>query len=546
MAESAVSSSTTSRLSGRVDAWLEPHIGLLAMLALVAGFIVRIAVARGRYLVGDEALDYLLVNQGSALEAYRASLTNAHPPLYYFVLYYWRFLGSSELVLRLPSVAAGTLMPWFAFLWLKRLGRETAFLALLLLTFAPTFITFSAEIRPYSFLLLFLTAALWSLDRGFEKNSSGAMLLFGAFLCLANFTHYSAIWATITMGIYALARIFLGELKKAAIFGWITSQVCALILLGFLWVTHISKLRNDAIKSVAVNGWLRAEYFQPGENVLHFAMRVTAHAFFYLLTRQTEISVALSLLSVVIPIALVLFFVFGVALLLANRAGGKQATARSLRTFGALMLLPFVIGWAGALLRLYPYGGSRHVAYLAPFAVAGIATSIAWLSRKAVWAGIVATVALLLVCTMRVEPLSYISPSDQASERMAQAVNYIHASVPAGGVIVVDYNSSLVMRYYLCSGKDNMIRNFENQMSQFACGKYEMARTRGYEWMFTSENLEPILARMEKQFGWRHGEPIWLAQAAEMRLDAAVLARFGAGPSKEFGQNISVTQLRAP
>jgi hypothetical protein len=191
-------------------------------------------------------------------------------------------------------------------------------------------------------------------------------------------------------------------------------------------------------------------------------------------------------------------------------------------------------------------GGSRHVAYLAPFAVAGIATSIAWLSREALWAGIVATVALLLVCTMRVEPLSYISATDQASERMAQAVKYIHASVPAGGVIVVDYNSSLVMRYYLCSGKGNMIRNFENQMSQFACGKYEMARTRGYEWMFTSENFGPILARMEKQFGWRHGQPIWLVQAAEMRLDAALLGRFGAQTSKEFGQNISVTQLRAP
>lgn len=84
------------------------------------------------------------------------------------------------------------------------------------------------------------------------------------------------------------------------------------------------------------------------------------------------------------------------------------------------------------------------------------------------------------------------------------------------------------------------------QMSQFDCGKYEMARTRGYEWMFTSENFAPILARMEKQFGWRRGQPIWLAQVAEMRLDAAVLARFGADPNKEFGQNISVTRLRAP
>lgn len=46
MAESAVPSRIILRLSERADAWLESHIGLLATLALVAGFIVRVIVAR--------------------------------------------------------------------------------------------------------------------------------------------------------------------------------------------------------------------------------------------------------------------------------------------------------------------------------------------------------------------------------------------------------------------------------------------------------------------------------------------------------------------
>lgn len=547
MAESALSSRMIWRQnSSGVDAWLESHIGLLATLALVGGFIVRIMIAHSRYLVADEALDYLLINQPSALGAYRASLTNAHPPLYYFVLYYCRFLGTSELMLRLPSAIAGTLMPWFAFLWLKRFGRTAAFLALLLLTFTPALINFSTEIRPYALLLLFLAAALWGLDRAFDKNSPGGMLLFGLLLCLAILTQYSAIWAVIAMGIYALARIVFGELKKAAIFAWTATQAWALAVLAFLWVTHISKLHNDAMESAAVNGWLRTEYFHAGDHVLRFVVRATAHTFFYLLTRQTQISPALSLRSVLIPMAIAALFVFAAALLLANRAGGIGTTPRSTRLFGALVLLPFAIGCAGAIAGLYPYGGSRHVAYLAPFLVAGIAISIAWLSRKVSWAGIAATVALLVVCTMRVEPLSYISPADQASEHIERAVQYIHESVPAGGILVVDYNSSLVARYYLCSGKGNSIRSFESQIGEFSCGTYEMARARGGDWNLTSENLGPILAAMEKQFRWKQGRPIWLVQAAEMRLDVATLERFGLESSKEFGLNVSVSELRAP
>jgi uncharacterized membrane protein len=541
MAESAVSPRVIPRLSTRVDAWLEAHITLLAMVTLAAGFIVRVVVAHGRYLVADEALDYLLVNQGSAFEAYRASLMQAHPPLFYFVLYYWRFLGTSELMLRFPSVVAGTLMPWFAFLWLKRaLGTATAFLALLLLTFSPPLITFSTEMRPYGFLLLFLAAALWMLERGFERNSARDMLIFGVFLCLAIFTQYSAIWAAIAMGIYTLARIFYGELKKAAIWGWIGSQLCALAVLGFLWVTHISRLHNGAMESVAVNGWLRLEYFQHGENVFRFLLRTTTDAFLYLLTRKLAVTFAIPLAGVVT----VLFFLFAIALLLRNRT----ATVKhgSTRMFGVLVLLPVVVGCVGALVQLYPYGSSRHVAYLAPFVIAGIAFGIAWLSRKAFWAGMLAAVALVMTSNAVADHAEYMPATDQETERMQQAVKYIHEAVPASGVIVVDYGSSLVLRYYLCSGTQNSIRNYEDQMGQFSCGKYEMARTRGYEWTFNGENLGPTLEEMEKQFGWQHGQPIWLVQVADVPLDAATLARFGAKQREKFGDDISVTQLRAP
>jgi dolichyl-phosphate-mannose-protein mannosyltransferase len=509
---------------------------------LVAGFIVRVAIARDRYLVDDEALDYLLINQASVLEAYRASLMQAHPPLYYFLLYYWHFLGSSELMLRFPSVIAGTVMPWFAFLWLKRLGNATAFLALLLLTFSPAVIGFSTEVRPYAFLLLFLAAALWSLDRAFERNSAGEMLLFGGFLCLALFSQYSAIWAAIAVGIYALVRIFSGELKKSAIFGWIISQACALALLGFLWVTHISKLRGSWMEAAVVNGYLKSEYFRAGENVVAFIWRATVGAFVYLLAQRYAFSLIIGVIGFVISV----FFFFGVALLTANRTGAMKSKPRSTRMLGVLMFLPVGAGCAGALMGLYPYGASRHVAYLEPFVMAAIAFGIAWLSKRAVWTGIAATVALLIACNVYAEPTEYMPAKDQARGQMAQAMKYLRETAPVGSVIVVDYNSSLVGRYYLCGGSGDAIRDYEADIGQFSCDGYEMARARAYDHLFSSDNFGAVFVGMAKRFRWKEGQAIWLLQVSEIPLDAPTLARFEAGPRKAFGGHICITQLRAP
>jgi uncharacterized membrane protein len=96
----------------RLNAFLPP-------LVLIAAFVARLIPAKDYFLNPDEALHYLSASQPSVDLAYKAALTNAHPPLLILVLYYWRSLGPSELMLRLPSVLAGTACCWLAYLWLK-------------------------------------------------------------------------------------------------------------------------------------------------------------------------------------------------------------------------------------------------------------------------------------------------------------------------------------------------------------------------------------------------------------------------------------------
>src|SRR5215472_2206410 len=98
-----------------MNEWLAKNeracVGVVVGLALV----VRLWAAHGTFLNPDEALHFQIANHSSWTASYQASLTTAHPPLLIFVLHFWRALGSSEWLLRLPSVIAGTLFCCFLF-----------------------------------------------------------------------------------------------------------------------------------------------------------------------------------------------------------------------------------------------------------------------------------------------------------------------------------------------------------------------------------------------------------------------------------------------
>jgi predicted membrane-bound mannosyltransferase len=153
--------------------------GLLPLLLLAAGFLVRLPPAWRYFLNPDEALHNLLASQSSVGQAYAAALTNAHPPLLIILLYYWRWLGQSEFILRLPSVIAGTASCWFIYRWLKLVtDRATALIGMLLFAFAPTLIWLSAEIRQYALLLFFMTVCLYLSERAVNELSPSSMILF--------------------------------------------------------------------------------------------------------------------------------------------------------------------------------------------------------------------------------------------------------------------------------------------------------------------------------------------------------------------------------
>src|SRR5205823_1521320 len=123
----------------------------VALLVVAAGCLLRMRAAAGTFLNPDEALHFSVANQRSFWDAYHAGLTLAHPPLLILLLYFWRNVGMSEFVLRLPSVMAGTAFCWIFFKWLKTtMGSAVGLTGVIFVALLPTMVTLNAEIRQYS------------------------------------------------------------------------------------------------------------------------------------------------------------------------------------------------------------------------------------------------------------------------------------------------------------------------------------------------------------------------------------------------------------
>ena len=420
--------------SGAVEIWLGARLNPFVFGIIAAAFLFRVYVAGRSFLNPDEALHYIILNQRSMLWAYKVSLTNAHPPLIYLLLYCWKFLGRSELWLRFPSVIAGTAACWAFYKWVGAIfGKAAGVIGLVLIAFIPATIALSTEVRSYALLLFFETAALYLAEVALREKSAGEMWRFSIFLYLAILSHYSASFFVLGVGVYALARIVQARLPWKVFAAWAVGQAGALGIYGFLYVTHISKLKSTiATWEVTFD---RGYSHSGHEHLFTFARERTLDIFIYLFENHFVAS------------ALFLVWIAAVATLLFKGciSRGKEQFAG---ITGILMFLPFLAVFGAGVAGYYPYVGSRHSVFLAPFAIAAISFLLATVSRQKLWAAIVMAVLLVVASNTSGQMFDpYITKENQSRALMKAALNDIHQTIPSDGLIMTDYQSALLLVY---------------------------------------------------------------------------------------------------
>ncbi len=173
--------------------WVTPVV-LLGLVLL--GGIVRIAVA-GQDLFADELATYWIATSRSFTGVVDTVTTTAEitPPLSFLLTWLSTRLGTSPELVRLPALVAGVAsIPLVYALGVRTVGREAALLAAALTTLSPFMIFYSAEARGYGVLMALVLLSTLALLRAVEGGGIRWWVLYGAAVCLASYTHYTAVY----------------------------------------------------------------------------------------------------------------------------------------------------------------------------------------------------------------------------------------------------------------------------------------------------------------------------------------------------------------
>jgi hypothetical protein len=529
---------TTGGLAA-LENWLQTHSDLAAGVVLLVGFALRLHAASGTFLDPDEALHFWAANRASLSAAYEGSLHLSHPPLLVFVLYFWRWFGTSEVVLRLPSVIAGTVFCWAGFKWLTGLlGLGAGWIGLIFLAFLPPMVRVSSEVRQYALLLVFIAGAAYLLERALSENSVLWMVLASLSLFLAMLTHYSAFLFAATLGIYAMLRIGARRPATPVMVTWFAGQLFGLGIAVFLYITHLSRL--EELQGAHVPNWLPSvylpnSYFHPGHGGRWlWALARTGSIFQYTFGQ-------LAIGDLAFPL-----FVIGVVLLLRKKIIPGEFGAEP-QLLGILLPLPFVLTCAAALLEKYPYGGSRHSAFLVMFAVAGVCVVLAKITSQRLSRACGAAILIVVACNAfawRHQP--YMLRADQKRAHMEEALGFMQQQMAPSDVAFVNNQTSIVLGHYLCRTQafefDRSVPGFRS----FACGGHRVIAA-SEEFRYTAENFFVRLNEMAQKYGLRSEQTVWIVQVGwDINFTQELKKQYPEFRDlkvQSFGQNISVFKV---
>jgi hypothetical protein len=491
------------QLFARIDSSLDRNRNLWMYALLALGILVRIWHASGTFLNSDEVMHFAAANHTSWLETYKVSLAISHPPLLIIVEHIWRVFGTSELMLRMPSILAGMAFCWFTLRWAEMLFEKfVAWTTFAFVLFLPSSIELSTEIRQYALFLAFAMGSAYFLERALAKTSAVAMLLSCVCLWVAILSHFSAFLFAPALGIYAIWRIWSSRLRSSVIALWVAGQLVALGLCAFLYFTQIRQLSRyfggqDATQGWMGNAYLSHSYYIPGKvNPLLFIVGRTIGVFQYVFRQLAVGDVAF------------IFFIVGVVLIFRGRAFTTRVSSRQL---GVFVLLPFAINCAAALVRAYPYGGTRHSCLLIPFALVGVSVALARILKRTVFAGITAALLISLVCHFSLaKELPYVAPDAQRSSHMQSAIAFIH-QLPAGEPIFADLQTNLLLGHYLCDQRlvvpDGSVTGFVS----YECGGHRVIASRT-KYIFTARSFYNEWQGMAAKYHMQPGSKVWVAQ----------------------------------
>jgi hypothetical protein len=122
-------------------------------------------------------------------------------------------------------------------------------------------------------------------------------------------------------------------------------------------------------------------------------------------------------------------------------------------------------------------------------------------------------------------------------------VNHMRQSVPRGDLILVDFQSSLPMAYYLCGPRGIIpLETLRGDFFNLSCNGYSIVSLP--IWKLTPGNFASQFEKMAHAYGLKSGDRVWVFQNGwGANLDTELplhLAKFRCLAPKSFGANLTV------
>lgn len=198
----AASSGREPAAVSRSRTWASaPVTGAVLGGLIVLGLVVRVIVAR-QSLFADELSTYWIVATHSLRGVMSLMYGNDQiqhaeitPPVYFVASWFTSQFGHAPLLLRLPSLVAGTLtIPLVYAVGRRTVGRPAGLLAATVTTLASFMIYYSAEARSYGVMMFLLTLSTLSLLLALDSGRRRWWVLYAVAEWGAFLTHYTCIF----------------------------------------------------------------------------------------------------------------------------------------------------------------------------------------------------------------------------------------------------------------------------------------------------------------------------------------------------------------
>jgi hypothetical protein len=216
-----------------------------------------------------------------------------------------------------------------------------------------------------------------------------------------------------------------------------------------------------------------------------------------------------------------LVFILGIVLLLrgksfpADRSGDPSDGRASSRQLGVFLLLPFAIGAAANLVHLYPYGGTRHVAFLIIPGIAGVSVAIAHLAADRWLRGLAIATSILGACLVFGKPRPpRIDRIDQRHANMMAAMDFVRENLKPSELIFTDYQTDLILGHYLCQQRPITIEPSPAGFEQFSCAGHRVVSA-DYKsaWQFLADDFPRHWQELVQAYNLKPGDTVWVFQA---------------------------------